>query len=156
MNRVFIKAGEEIYLQNENNIKYNIFIDTPIFINNKVYFTDNDNFFHFKTNTNLLIDIEKFIKEIFNTCQILEKDNIINNNDITNLESKDLSIKLQKGTIIKMNDIPITIAMDMNFFVKPNTKFIISENNNLEIVSRNNIINIINKETLDVKYSKVL
>jgi hypothetical protein len=156
MNRIFIKANEELFIPTENNIRYTVFVDTPIFINNKVYFTDDDNFFHFKTNKNLFTDIEKFIKDIFNTCQIVEEENIIDNTQITNLESKDLSIKLQKGTIIKMNDIPITLAIDMIFFVKPNTKFVIPENNNLEIVSRNNIVNIINKEHLDVKYSKIL
>jgi hypothetical protein len=155
MNRIYIKANEELFIVNENDIKYTVFLDTPVLINNKVYFTDDDNFFHYKTNSNILIDIENFFKDILNLCQI-EKENNIDNIQISNLESKDLLIKLQKGTIIKMNDIPITLAIDMNFIVKPNTKFIIPENNNLEIVSRNNIINIINKEKLNVKYSKNL
>lgn len=156
MNIILIKANEELFIPNETNIKYNLFVDTPIFINNKVYFTNDDNFFHFKTNTNLFIDIEKFFIDIFSLCQIVEDDNIINNDDIIHSESKDLFIKISKGTIIIMNDIPITLAIDMNFYVKPNTKFIIPKNNNLEIVSRNNIIHIVNKESLHVKYSKIL
>ena len=155
MNRILIKASEELYLPNEKNIKYNLFVDTPIFINNKVYFTDDDNFFHFKTNTNIFIDIERFFTDIFNTCQIVEEEHV-NNNEIANAESKNLSIKLQKGTIILMNDIPITLAMDINFYVKPDTKFIIPENNDLEMISRNNIVDIINKEKVYVKYSKIL
>lgn len=155
MNRILIKSNEELFLPNEANIKYNLFLDTPIFVNNKVYFTDDDNFFHFKTNSNILIDIERFFKDMFSVCQIVEEEHV-NNNEIENAESKDLSIKLPKGTIIKMNDIPITLAIDMNFFVKPDTKFIIPENNQLEIVSRNNIVHIVNKENLNVKYSKIL
>jgi hypothetical protein len=155
MNRIYIKANQELFIPTENNIKYTVFIDTPILVNNKVYFTDDDNFFHFKNNTSLFSDIEKFIKELFTSCTIIE-DQIIDNTQITNLESKDLSIKLQKGTIIKMNDIPLTLGIDTNFLVKPNTAFIIPENNNLEIVSRNNILNIVNKDNLDVKFSKIL
>jgi hypothetical protein len=55
-----------------------------------------------------------------------------------------------------MNDIPITLAVNTFFEIKQDTKFIIPEYSNIEIISRNNIYNISNREKINVKYSKLI
>jgi hypothetical protein len=166
MNRIIIQKGEKLYL--DLNIDYTIYVDTYVNINNKVYFTDSDNFFHFKNNgiksPTFFEEIDLLInnfKNIFNNCHInastqtqeinLEKPNVYT------MESKDkFIVELPKDTIIKMNDIPITLAVNTFFEIKQDTKFIIPEYSNIEIISRNNIYNISNREKINVKYSKLI
>lgn len=167
MNRIVIQKGEKLFL--DSKIDYSIYVDTPITVNNKVYFTDGDNFFHFKNNgirnPTFFEEIDLLFnnfKNIFNNCNpvtvstqtddiVLEKPNVYT------MESKDkFIIELAKDTIIKMNDIPITLATNTLFEIKLDTKFIIPEHSNIEIISRNNIYNISNREKINVNFAKLI
>jgi hypothetical protein len=167
MNRIVIQKGEKLYL--DSKIDYTTYVDTSVNINNKIYFTDGDNFFHFKSNgvksptfieeIDLLLDN---LKKIFNNCNtntvstqtvsdVIEKPNVYT------MESNDkFYVELPQNTIIKMNDIPITLAVNTSFEIKPDTKFIIPEYSNIEIISRNNIYNISNREKINVSFSKLI
>jgi hypothetical protein len=55
-----------------------------------------------------------------------------------------------------MNDLPVNLGIDSTFYIKPETKFIIPEYSNIEIISRNNVLNVVNKEIIDCFYSKII
>jgi len=172
MNKIILKQGEEIFIQN-SDIKYNVFTDTPIYVSDKVYFSDGDNFFHFtkksERRTSLSEDFDKLINDIkifLNLCQHDDISNMVensihntnNSNSNTELNTDDskLLVEIKKGTVIKMNDLPVVLGVDMSFYIKTDANIIIPEYSDIEIVSRNNILKIINKEIIECKYSKTL
>lgn len=166
MNRIIIKKDEKIHL--DTNIDYTIYADTIVNISNKIYFTDGDNFFHFRNNgirnPTFFEEIDMLInnvKNIFNTCSVNSVATQINDNpekpNIYTMENNNkLYIEIPQNTIIKMNDIPILLAKSTQFEIKTETKFIIPEYSDIEIISRNNIYNISNREKIYVSFSKLI
>jgi hypothetical protein len=159
MNKIIISKDQYIY---NDSYVYTLIEYTPIYINDNIYFTDDDIFFHFskKKSSNYVKEIQDIINSYINIFNCFGISNIIQSDEESSIHSKqdnnNFYIKLPKNTPLKFNDIIVSSENNILYEIKPYTKFIIPQNSNIELISRTNIFNIITTDDLYVQYSKLI